>query len=120
MLIGLAGAVGTVARYGLGGLVQRFGSGGFPWGTLFVNLVGCLLFGVFVSVAEHRFQVEEHTRNMVLVGFMGAFTTFSTLAFHTGDYIRDNQWFMALANLSAHNIVGVACILAGLYLGRVL
>ncbi len=55
---------------------------------------------------------------IILVGFMGAFTTFSTLAFHTGDFMRTGQWSFALANMAAHNLVGLACVLLGLFAGR--
>ncbi len=118
--LALAGAAGTLARFGLGGLVQRVLGPAFPWGTLVVNILGCLLFGVFVSLAEHKIEFGEATRNIVLVGFLGAFTTFSTLAFHTGDFLRANQWVMAFANLTAHNAIGLAFLFAGFRLGRLL
>ena len=76
--IALAGALGTLARYGLGGAVQTVLGQNFPWGTLVVNAIGCLLFGLVWTLAEERLLISGHLRFIVLVGFMGAFTTFST------------------------------------------
>lgn len=118
LLIALAGAIGTVSRYGLTRLVQHFTHDGFPWGTFAVNIIGCLLFGTFITLAEHRLEVSEETKTILLVGFFGAFTTFSTFAFDSGRFLWEAQWGLALANVAAHNVIGVACILIGLSLGR--
>ena len=83
--IALAGAAGTVSRFLVAGWAQKFGGGRFPWGTLTVNLVGCFLFGLIFALIEDRVNITERVRHIVLIGFMGAFTTFSTFgfAFHT-------------------------------------
>ncbi len=78
-----AGAAGTLARYGLAGLMQRLLGESFPWGTLTVNALGCFLFGVVWMLAEDRLVISGQTRFVILTGFMGAFTTFSTFAFET-------------------------------------
>jgi len=83
LLVALAGGLGTLSRYGLSGIVQRSSSGSFPWGTLVVNITGCLMFGVVWAIVENRFQISSDIRTIVLVGFMGAFTTFSTFVFET-------------------------------------
>lgn len=114
-----AGALGTLARYGVGGVVQRAVGGTFPWGTLVVNAVGCLLFGLVWSLAEERLVISGEIRAILLVGFMGAFTTFSTFAFETSAMLRDAEWSFALANLLSQNVLGIACFFAGLALGRV-
>ena len=74
-----AGAAGTLARFTLSGLVQRFAGGSFPWGTLVVNLTGCFLYGLLLALAERRMDLDPNIRRIVFVGFMGAFTTFSSL-----------------------------------------
>ena len=117
-LLSVAGAVGTLARYGLSNLVQRLSPGEFPWGTLAVNALGCLAFGVVWSLAEERMLVSGATRIVILVGFMGAFTTFSTFAFETGQMLDDSQWFTAAANLLAQNVLGVVLVLVGMAVGR--
>jgi fluoride exporter len=114
-----AGALGTLARYGVGGVVQRALGGAFPWGTLVVNALGCLLFGLVWALAEERLVISGETRVVLLVGFMGAFTTFSTFAFETSAMLRDAEWSFALANLLSQNVLGIACFFAGLALGRI-
>jgi CrcB protein len=119
-LLGLAvaGALGTLARYGLGGLVQRLHQSVFPWGTLVVNSLGCFLFGVVWALAEERLLISGETRVILLVGFMGGFTTFSSYAYETGAMLRDAEWTLAAGNLLAHNLVGIACFFVGAALGR--
>ncbi len=116
--IGLAGALGTLARYGLSGWVQRLGDFSFPWGTLSVNLLGSALFGLVWAWGENRLIFTSELRAIILVGFMGGFTTFSSFAFETSMLIRDGQWLSALANVAAQNIIGVAALALGILAGR--
>jgi CrcB protein len=118
--IALAGSVGTLARYGLGGFVQGLCGKVFPWGTITVNLLGCLLFGAVWSALEERWPTSGQTRMIILVGFMGAFTTFSTFIFEIEELLRDAEWLPALGYFSVHNFGGIAALLAGLALGRLL
>jgi CrcB protein len=118
--IAASGALGTLSRYALSGTVQRFCGEKFPWGTLAVNAIGCLLFGAVWALAEQRVVISGQTRLIVLTGFMGAFTTFSTFAFEAGELLRDSQWLLAGANLVGQNVLGVTCILVGLAIGRLL
>ncbi len=118
VLIAVAGGLGTLARYGLAGLVQRAVDGAFPWGTVAVNLLGCFLFGTLWSVMESRVSIGGEARAMILVGFMGAFTTFSTFAFETAQMLREAQWLLAAGNMAVQNLVGIAALLLGLALGR--
>lgn len=117
-LLAAAGALGTLARFALGGAVHRFADAAFPWGTLAVNCAGCLLFGLVWALAEERLVIGGDTRLVLLVGFMGAFTTFSTYAFETGAMLRDAQWGLAVANVVAQNVLGVVAFFLGLALGR--
>lgn len=117
-LLAVAGAAGTLARYSLQGYVQRLCGSTFPWGTLVVNLVGCLLFGIVWMLAEGRLVISVHTRLLVLTGFMGSFTTFSTFAFETGAFLRDSQWTMALGNLLLQNVLGLVAVFLGFAIGR--
>ena len=115
-----AGAAGTLCRYGLGGLVQRVHPSTYPWGTLAVNALGCFLFGLVWTLAEERLLISGETRLVALVGFMGAFTTFSTVAFETGAMLRDAEWLLAGGNLLAHNLLGVLLFFLGMTTGRTL
>jgi CrcB protein len=118
LLLALAGALGSLARYGLAGVVQRAFDGGFPFGTLAVNVLGCMLFGVVWTLAEERLVISGETRFVLLVGFMGAFTTFSSYAFETGAMLRDAEWSMAIANIVAQNVLGITSFFVGVALGR--
>jgi CrcB protein len=120
LLIALAGSIGALARYGLAGFVQNNSSSGFPWGTVSVNVLGTFLFGVVWSLADERLLISAETRLIVLTGFMGAFTTFSTFMFETGTLMQDDQWLMAFGNLSLQLIAGIICLFLGLAVGRLI
>lgn len=115
-----AGAVGTLARYWVGGLVQDLCGDRFPWSTLVINAAGSFLFGLVWTLAEDRLLISPETRVVLLTGFMGAFTTFSTFAFETGQQLRDAQWLPAAANVGAQVALGLAGLFLGFALGRLL
>lgn len=120
LLIGLAGAVGALTRYGLAGLVQNLAGSAFPWGTAVVNILGSFLFGVIWSLAETHLSFSAETRTIVLTGFMGSFTTFSTFMFETGALLRADQGPLALINLVLQISLGLLCLFIGLAVGRAL
>lgn len=115
-LIALGGAAGTLARYYVSGLSQRLFGPGFPLGTLLVNVIGSLLFGVVWSLAEERMAISPLARMALLAGFMGAFTTFSTFAFETMNFVRDSQYVMAFANITANCVLGFGAVLVGMWI----
>lgn len=112
-----AGAVGTLARYGLGGLVQRWLGEGFPWGTMVINVLGCFAFGVVWSMWD-RGAISDEMHIIILIGFMGAFTTFSTYMFETSRMVQDREFLVMALNLLGQNVVGFACLFLGIALGR--
>jgi CrcB protein len=118
--IGFAGGLGALARYGMTGLVQRLLGTGFPYGTFVVNMLGSFLFGLIWSLAEGRLVLTPQTRTILLTGFMGAFTTFSTFMYETGGLMQDSQWTLAFGNVALQIIVGLICLFAGLALGQLL
>jgi len=116
--LAVAGACGTLARYGLAGMVHRWLGSSFPWGTAFVNILGCLLFGLFWAAVSERGLVSPGTRTIILVGFMGAFTTFSTFVAETGRLLSDSELLMAFANVAFQMVIGVGMFFLGLAIGR--
>jgi CrcB protein len=116
--LAVAGVLGTLARYGLSGLVQRIAGAGFPWGTAVVNLTGCFLFGLLWTLLDGRIQVRPEIRTTVFIGFFGAFTTFSSFVAETASLMRDSQWVYAGANIIGQNVLGIVVLLAGMALGR--
>ena len=117
-LLAVTGAIGTLARYWLGGLVYRVCGTGFPWGTFTVNVLGCFLFGVVWVLAEERLLIKGETRFVILTGFMGAFTTFSTFAFETHQLVRDSEWLLAAGNVIGQVALGFLGLFVGIALGR--
>lgn len=113
-----AGAVGTLARFGLQGLVQA-GRSGFPWGTFAVNIVGTFVLGVLWAIAE-RHAYGSEIRTYALIGFLGAFTTFSSFMFDTGQLLQDGQYLLAGANLVGQNVVGIVFLFVGIAIGKYL
>ncbi len=118
VLIAASGAAGALARFGLGGLVARIYGGTFPAGTFAVNLVGCFLFGLIWPLAEERLLISSETRTIILVGFIGSFTTFSTLVFETGELLRDSEWALALVNMGGQILLGLVGLIAGMAIGK--
>jgi len=116
--LAVAGAVGTLSRYGLGGAVQRIAGSVFPWGTLVVNGVGCLVFGVVWAVAGDRFTLSNELRTVILVGFLGAFTTFSSFVSEFGQMAMDAEWLRGVAYVLGQNVLGFAAFLLGTLIGR--
>jgi CrcB protein len=115
-----AGALGTLSRYWLAGVVQNLAGTLFPWGTVVVNLSGSLVFGLLVAIMEGRFAISGETRMILLTGFMGAFTTFSTFMFETEQLLESSQWGLAAGNLLLQNVVGLLALFVGLALGRLI
>lgn len=116
--LAVAGAAGTVARYLMQALAVRLFGQQFPWGTLVVNVLGCFLFGVVWTLEQEHELVSPETRVVLLVGFMGAFTTFSTFAFETVTLAREPGLLHAVGNFFAHSVLGFAGVVAGVALVR--
>ncbi|MEZ4229338.1 MAG: fluoride efflux transporter CrcB [Polyangiaceae bacterium] len=117
-LVALGGSLGALARWSLGLLVSHWFGTRLPWATITVNILGSLLFGVVWAVTEPRMPGSSATRLILLTGFMGAFTTFSTYAFETAQMLRDGQFGGGLFSVLLQNGVGFAGIVLGLSLGR--
>ena len=119
LLIALGGAAGTLARYGTHVLSKGVGERlTFPVATLAVNLLGCLLIGFLQGVLVERCPVREEYRLMVIVGFLGGFTTFSTFGWDTAGMLRDGEVVRGMVYVMVSNVVGIALVVAGYGLSR--
>jgi CrcB protein len=118
--IGLAGALGALARYGVDGFVARRASGAFPWGTFVVNVSGAFALGLVFTLAVERWGISPTARSALTIGFLGAYTTFSTLTFETYRLLEDRAIALAALNLLGSCAVGLTALYLGIVLGRAL
>jgi CrcB protein len=116
VVLGIAGAVGTLMRAGCTTAAERLFGPGFPWGTLTVNVVGSLAFGAIVSAARSRGLVPAGWETPLLVGLLGGFTTFSTFAFQAIVMLEAGRVGPALAYMVVTNMAALAAVWAGLRL----
>jgi CrcB protein len=113
LYIALGGAVGAVARYGVGGWVQARTGFGFPWGTLAVNVLGALLIGFALRYLE-AVRLSAEVRALVIIGMLGAFTTFSTFSYETVALLQDGEWLRAGAYAFGSLVLGLVAVVVGL------
>jgi len=113
LLIAGGGALGAVLRYLASGWGQTLTDGPFPVGTLLVNVAGCFLVGALTGLFSGPALVSEPVRLMLLVGFLGGFTTFSTFGFETMQLFMDGQKWLAITNVVASNGLGLAAVWLG-------
>jgi len=119
-LIGLAGFIGTLTRYWMSGVVARRYGETFPAGTLVVNLLGCFLVGLLFYLLQERFLVNQTLRTVILIGFLGGFTTFSSFGLQTFTLLQEREVGLALLNLGIANTGGVLLVWAGYTLGKII
>ena len=115
--VGLAGAAGALARYGLS-LAIPDRPGQFPWGTFSVNTIGCFLIGLVIAATTKRRSFPPRARLVVVSGFIGAFTTFSTYAVGVDVLVRRHADAPAVAYALASIAAGIASVVAGAAIGR--
>ncbi len=112
LIIALGGAIGATLRYGLSGIVYRYMDGVFPWGTLAVNLVGCFAIGFIWQLFEIT-TTSPNTRAFILIGILGAFTTFSTFGIESFALFREGEFRLAALNIILSNLLGILLVYLG-------
>jgi len=120
LLVGIGGGLGAMARYGLGGAVQRLFGAGFPAGTLVVNVLGCLLVGGFMALVEGGPAFRPEARIFVVVGILGGFTTFSAFGFETLQLVGGGRWGLAALNAAGNLVLGLGAVWLGRAVGGAL
>jgi len=113
LVLGLAGALGTLGRHGMSVVVQKSCGTEFPLGTLAVNVVGCVLFGMVWSLAEIKYPMSPQLRMAIFVGFFGAFTTFSSFINESTMLLDDSQWIWGGCNFILQNAIGLMGLMSG-------
>lgn len=118
--ISISAIVGANLRYLLSRLAAREFGTVFPYGTLFINVLGSFIVGFFVIWTTERVLVDPRWRLLVVIGFCGSFTTFSSYAFETIAYFEQGQWALMAANILTNNVLCLGGVIAGMALARVL
>jgi fluoride exporter len=118
--IAVGGAAGAVSRYLLQGWVDELAGGRFPWGTFVINISGSFALGLLFALAVDRAFLSPEVRVPLMVGFISAYTTFSTLMLESWRLVESGDLVFALANLAGSVVVGMIAVVAGLALGRAL
>ena len=116
LVIGIGGFTGAISRYAVAAWIGERWGRSFPMGTLVVNLSGCFLIGFLMTFFLERYIVDSHWRSFLVVGFLGAYTTFSTFEYETGGLIKDGELLYAALNI----VLSVAAGFAALKLGEFL
>lgn len=120
LAIGVGGAIGAMARHGVGAVSLRLLGPNFPWGTLAVNIVGSAAMGLFIAILALREPHPSILRAFVATGLLGGFTTFSTFALDWITLWRDRDAAIATAYVAASVSLSIAALFAGLAAGRAL
>ena len=118
--LAIGGILGTFARYLFSNTIYSWVGSRFPYGTLAVNLLGCFILGFLATVSQEKFFIHTESRLLLMVGFCGAFTTFSTWIFETDNLMRQGDLTLALANLIVSVAAGFLIFRAGISLGKLI
>jgi fluoride exporter len=117
VVIAVGGALGSLARYGMARWIH-VAPGTFPWATFWTNMTGAFVLGLFLTVAVERFPARRYPRPFFAIGFLGAFTTFSTMAVETVTLVKDDHALLGIGYLCLSIVVGLTLAIAGIVAGR--
>ncbi|HET8790877.1 MAG TPA: fluoride efflux transporter CrcB [Modicisalibacter sp.] len=118
LAVAVGGAIGALARYALGGWLTSVLGRGFPWGTFGVNLLGCCLIGALYVWLTQELKLAPIWQAVLMAGFTGAFTTFSTFALEALTLMEDGRAMIAVVYVTASLVLGIAGVAAGMKLAR--
>jgi CrcB protein len=120
LAISVAAIIGANLRYLLSRFAAKELGSVFPYGTLFINVAGSFIVGWFIIWTTERVLIDPRWRLLVVIGFCGSFTTFSSYAFETMAYFEQGQWGLMFANIISNNLLCLGAALAGMAVARVL
>ena len=118
VLVGIGGFFGAAARYLVDGWISQRSGGAYPWGTLVINQSGSFLLGVLFALTIERAALPADIRAPVMIGFIGAYTTFSTWMLESWRLIEDGALIAAVGNLGGSVVLGVVAVVLGVWVGR--
>jgi CrcB protein len=118
LVISIGAIVGANARWMISRFAARALGATFPYGTLFINVTGSFIVGFFMIWTTERVLLDPRWRLLVVVGFCGAFTTFSSYAFETMSYFEQGQWLLLFTNFASNNLLCLGAALAGMAVAR--
>ena len=118
LLVGVGGFFGAIARYFVDRRITQFTGGTLPWGTFAINMTGSFLVGLTFALIVERAALSAQLRAPVMIGFLGAYTTFSTLMLESWRMIEDGAWTIAIANIGGSIVIGMIAVIAGVVVGR--
>jgi fluoride exporter len=118
LAVAAGGSLGALARFGLDSLIEQHVESLFPWATFTINVTGCFLNGLVVAIVVDAFHAPSWLSRGLVIGFLGAYTTFSTFGAETYELTELGHWGLALSNVAACAVVGVGAVALGQALGR--
>ena len=120
IMVGIGGFAGSVTRYALGLWIGQHWGRTFPLGTFLINVTGSFLIGLFMPLLTERFIMNPQWRLLLVVGFLGAYTTFSTFEYETGALLKDGEWTFAMLNIILSVVAGFVALKLGEVIAKVI
>jgi CrcB protein len=118
ILVGVGGFFGALTRYFLDRRVTDWTGGSVPWGTFVINVTASFLVGLTFALVVERAALPQQLRAPLMIGFLGAYSTFSTLMLESWRLIEDGAWLIAVVNIGGSILVGMIAVIAGVLVGR--
>jgi len=118
LLISAGAILGANSRYWISDWAAKKFGADFPFGTFIINISGSILLGIFLTLATERFLIDSRWRLLIAVGFLGAYTTFSTYTYESISLLSRGQWLPGLLNLLGSSVLGIIGVGFGIYIAR--
>ncbi len=117
LFVGIGGAIGSILRYLTSFYTAKYYAGSFPLATFGINILGCFLIGIFIGLSGSYFPLNNNLKLLLITGFCGGYTTFSTFAMETVNLIDYNNWWVAVLYIISSILIGIFAVWIGLVLG---